>query len=386
MASLTNMQNRLGAAATTHYNMTNSKGLDSLHIRLDRNNKPDQWTRMREDKLKSLKRALFYSYQAAVIKFDNDDRDYEFRCLINHDKLKVEYEDKILSIPFVDIPKNSHFPVDVGSLNEDETDKYRVKTGDTFVWLSGNEDYMADSHWMIYLQYSEETAYFRGEIRLCKDIIEIIDEEGNHHKYYAWTTGPNETQIVWNIKKNVTWNDMNYTKILYITRNKDVTSYLQRFNHIQISSGKYEVDDSGNYVLDSNGNKVPLYEWWEIQGVNNTYGDGIIRVAIKEMYSNEAKDAAKSQKQIEEQTAKAAAATSQINGDIVVYPYDIKTYTVTSPIVGGTWTVSNTKIAKIIKQDNTSVTIEIIYPKSYKNGFDIEYNSTDVLHITVKSL
>jgi len=59
--------------------------------------------RIREDKLRSMKRALFNSYQSAVIQFDKDDREYHFRCLINHDKLKVDYEDKILSIPFKEI-------------------------------------------------------------------------------------------------------------------------------------------------------------------------------------------------------------------------------------------------------------------------------------------
>ena len=60
--------------------------------------------RIREDKLRSLKRALYNSYQSAVIVFDKDDRQLHFRCLINHDKLKVDYEDKILSIPFREVP------------------------------------------------------------------------------------------------------------------------------------------------------------------------------------------------------------------------------------------------------------------------------------------
>ena len=64
----------------------------------------DPLVRLREDKLRSMKRALYNSYQAAVIKFDKDDRDFSFRCLINHDKLKVDYQDKILSIPFREIP------------------------------------------------------------------------------------------------------------------------------------------------------------------------------------------------------------------------------------------------------------------------------------------
>ena len=132
--------------------------------------------RIREDKLRSMKRALFNSYQAAIIKFDKDDRQLHFRCLINHDKLKVDYQDKILSIPFREIPvqyqndnsmtQDEKF-VDVGTpgffydiegnLVEDEsgnTNVYRVRPGDTFQWISGNDGYMPNSYWIIFLQYS----------------------------------------------------------------------------------------------------------------------------------------------------------------------------------------------------------------------------------------
>ena len=54
-------------------------------------NYADPLIRLREDKLRSFKRALRNSYQSAVIVFDKDDRQYHFRCLINHDKLKVDY-------------------------------------------------------------------------------------------------------------------------------------------------------------------------------------------------------------------------------------------------------------------------------------------------------
>ena len=59
-----------------------------------------QQDRMIESKLRSLKKALLYSYQAATAIL-SDGR--EFRCLMNPDKLKTEYEDKIISIPFEDI-------------------------------------------------------------------------------------------------------------------------------------------------------------------------------------------------------------------------------------------------------------------------------------------
>jgi len=121
---------------------------------------------------------LYNSYQSAVIVFDKDDREYHFRCLINHDKLKVDYEDKILSIPFREVPVeyegDKETPLDekmvdtgtpgifvdeLGNPVLDDNDEvitqYRVKPGDTFKWVSGNEGYMPDSYWIIFLQYSE---------------------------------------------------------------------------------------------------------------------------------------------------------------------------------------------------------------------------------------
>ena len=59
--------------------------------------------RMQKDKLNSLKKSLLYSYQAETIRL-TDGR--EFRCLINPDKLKPEYDNKIISIPFEDICLN----------------------------------------------------------------------------------------------------------------------------------------------------------------------------------------------------------------------------------------------------------------------------------------
>lgn len=59
---------------------------------------------MINDKLRSLKKALLYSYQAATAIL-SDGR--EFRCLINPDKNKPAYDNKMLSIPFKDICLNA---------------------------------------------------------------------------------------------------------------------------------------------------------------------------------------------------------------------------------------------------------------------------------------
>ena len=367
--SLETLKNRLRYDDTLRYSQGESKGLDSNYTRLEQMGGTDQWTRMREDKLRSLMKVLFFSYQRAIIKFDNDDREFEFRCLINHDKLKVDYEDKILSIPFREKPVNKDIVVDTGTPEQDDNNKYRIKTGDTFLWLSGNEDYMPDTHWMIYLQYSEETAYFRGEIRLCEDIVEI-----NGKKYYAWSSGPNEQEIVWNVKKGVIWNDLNYTKLLFITKTQETINYLQRFDRIKMANGKF--DDDGN----------ALYDWWEVKGVNTNYGDGIIRIAIGETYNNTPGEEGKAERDEKQAEQERAAAASEIKGDIYLYPYETKVFTVEDPIPGAAWSISNDKVAKIVKQDENSLTLEVTTGKSFKQGFDVIYNGTETLHVIIKSL
>ena len=72
--------------------------LDNLKLRLKFNGETAEG-RMQSGKLKTLKKALLYSYQAATAVL-SDGR--MFRCLINPDKLKNDYDDKIICMPFKD--------------------------------------------------------------------------------------------------------------------------------------------------------------------------------------------------------------------------------------------------------------------------------------------
>ena len=313
-------------------------------------------TRIREDKLRSLKRALYNSYQSAVIVFDKDDREYHFRCLINHDKLKVDYQDKILSIPFREIPLQlegedlelSEKIVDTGTPGQflDENGNYviddqgnytfyRVKAGDTFKWVSGNDGYMPDSYWIITLQYSQETAYFRGEIRKADDEIEIIpiEEDGSQGEpviYRGWTTGPNEDQAIWNVKRGVIWNDMYYTKILYITKDEQTEAFFKRFDRVVING-----------------------QTWQVQGYNDNYGTtsknstgGLIRVALKETYTS-------TNQMIEDMNKNEEENGNNIIGPSVVYAYDTVRYYV--PNGSSSWTVAAGAPITIIQQDEKEI-------------------------------
>ena len=78
--------------------------LKNMQTRLNYHGGGNQQARMQEDKVRGLRQALLYSYQAATAVLA-DGR--EFRCLINPNKLSMELDDKILSIPFEDICLNA---------------------------------------------------------------------------------------------------------------------------------------------------------------------------------------------------------------------------------------------------------------------------------------
>lgn len=328
----------------------------------DKENYASSLIRLREDKLRSVKSAIFNSYQSAVIQFDQDDRQYHFRCLINHDKLKVDYQDKILSIPFravpvelqhvqaplsekmVDTGTPSRFLDDLGILRDCGEDmyQYRVRPGDTFKWVSGNQRYMPDSYWIITTQYSEETAYFRGEIRKAEDQVQIIPilqdgSEGDPIIYHGWTTGPDEDQAVWNVKKGVVWNDMFWTKILYITKDPTTSAFFHRFDRVIINGESFEVQTFNDNYGSSKKN---------MQG-------GLIRVALKETYTS-TNEQIKEQKEEETQEK-----LSNIYGLTTIYSYDTVIYRVDQSN-DQPWTISEKAPLKIIKVSSTELKLEVL--------------------------
>ena len=117
-------------------------GLQNLSTRLNYYGGTSQESRMREDKLRSLKKALLYSYQAETAILE-DGR--EFRCLINKNKLKLDYEDTIISIPFEDICLNKPR---AGKTSEG-IEPIGLKTGDVFTWKENG------SKWLVCLQHLE---------------------------------------------------------------------------------------------------------------------------------------------------------------------------------------------------------------------------------------
>ena len=208
-------------------------GLDNLNTRLNYAGGKKQESRMQADKLRALRKALIYSYQAATAILP-DGR--EFRCLINSDKLKQDYDDKIISIPFEDICLNE---IQKQEKTSQGLQKINIKVGDVITWKETN------TNWLVYLRRLEEDAYFRAEIRYCNIQVEINDT-----KYFAYMHGVDNSSILWHNKnKLISWNDLNYDATLIITKNEETEAFFHRFQIIKLKIWRFFYGSMGNCWL-----------------------------------------------------------------------------------------------------------------------------------------
>ena len=321
-------------------------GLENLKARLSYQG-GNQEQRMQSDKLRSLKKALLYSYQAATaILADNR----EFRCLMNPDKNSLDYEDMILSIPYKDICLNKEKTAEKTSQGEEEIG---LKVGDVFTWKE------TATKWLVYLQMIEEDAYFRAQVRKCNYEIQV-----NDNIYDAYVKGPDAHTLLWHTRRGVgSWSDLNYDAEMYITKNEETEAFFHRFTKIKIKDKP-----------------------WEVVAVDNISSEGIITLFLQETFSNTIEEEGKKEEENNSQPGVQDPTQPHIDGDAIVYPYDIKQYTIKNE-EGGQWYLSNNK-AKINQQDSSSVTIEITTGRS--GSVDLIYKKEGIediiLSITIQSL
>ena len=318
--------------------------LENMKTRLDYNGGIAQIARMNADKLRSLKRAMTASYQAATAILA-DGR--EFKCLINPDKIKNTYDNKILSIPFEDVCLNASKK---GTTSQGIV-PINLKAGDVFTWKENG------SQWLVYLQRLEETAYFRSEIRKCNKTIEI-----NGNKYPVYVRGPEQLTIDWQKGNLEMFNKENYTLLMYITKNEETLDYFHRFTKIEIDG-------------------LP----WEVQVVDSIATEGIIEVSLKETYKNTIE---KEIKEEEEEIIIPEKKDIYIKGFNKTLPYEEYLYEIIGTKDEGVWEISNNK-AKIIGEKNQlQVKIGIITGRS--GSFVLKYIREGLdaieLPITIESL
>ena len=342
------MKGRLGVYDKQPYEPerldANIKGIPDQHTRLQFHGGNLQQERMIKDKRRSLDRALQYSYQAAQVLRTDAEYKKPVRALINPNKLKQDYDDKIISIGY----------------------EYNFKPGDVFEWIGTN------THWLIYLQDLTELAYFRGDIRKCSYEIAWQDEDGEHSTYVA-LRGPVETKINYIQKHGISVDTPNYSLNMLIPLNNATLKYFQRYSKFYLQS------DTNEYM-----NNV----CWRVEAIDWLSTPGILEVAAVEYYANETED------DIE----------NGIVGGLTVKPANPNDEEVEEAIIGETfikpkkeyefyfngglyldWEVDKKYPVSIIVDEMDPKRIKLKWNSSYSGQFDLVYGSY-VKTVIVESL
>ena len=317
---------------------TDIQGVNNQFVRLNHQGGNLQQNRMIKDKRRSLDRALVYSYQGAdVRKIDSTSDDY-VRALINPNKLKQDYDDKIISVGY----------------------EHHFECGDIFEW-KGTETY-----WLIYLQDLTELAYFRGDIRKCSHQINWEDENGKHSTYAA-IRGPVETKINYIQKHGISVDTPNYSLNILLPKTADTLSYFQRYNKFYLADDELKV-------------------CWRIEAIDWLSMPGVLEINAVEYYANEFED------NLEDGTV-GTLKTEPINpnnsfiedtivGETFIKPKREYEYEYIGNLVGK-WSIKENYPIKLV-QDGKKVKLRWL--NTYSGQFDLIYADCFKKTIVVQSL
>lgn len=253
--SLLLLKERYGDIDLPEYHCDTVDGSNNMAIRLKQSGGFAQQNRMIRDKRQALNKALKYSYQAALVKkvipddaevMDEERDQPPVRALINANKLKFDYDDKIISIGF----------------------EHNFKSGDVFEWCNTN------TYWIIYGQELTELAYFRAGIRRCTQRIKFLDENKIEHTVFAAVRGPVETRIDFIQKHGLYIDTPNHSLNILMPKNSATMHYFQRY-------AKFYLTDA-----DSPDNKI----CWRVEATDSISTPGILEINAVEYYANEQED------------------------------------------------------------------------------------------------
>ena len=337
---------RTGNLDKKHEPATEIPGLADMAKQLNYHGGYFQQNREIKDKRKSLDKALLYSYQGAFVKkyYPPEDKVHvakPVRALINPNKLKQDYDDKIISIGF----------------------EHEFHTGDIFEWVDTN------THWLIYLQQTTEVAYFRGDIRRCR--YQISWKDGNETKStFAAVRGPVETKINYIQKHGVSIDTPNYTLSILMPLNEDTLKQFQRYSkfYLQNIQGEHKV-------------------CWRVEATDSISTPGILEVIAEEYYSNEFEDDIENGivgGLIEEiKNPNSEEVEDAIVGETFIKPKTTYTYYFNGSLLSD-WKVEGKHLPLKTKKID-EYTIELTWDSTYSGQFDLSYGDYKKI-VVVESL
>ena len=310
--------------------------LNNLETRLNYFGGKRQQDRMVQDKLRSLKKSLLYSYQAVTIQLENGE---QYRALLNKDKEKMQSIYAVLSVPFEDICLNK----EINGKTSENLSPINLKTGDVFTCID------TDEKWMLYLIHSQEKAYLRSDILLCNSEITI-----NNIHYHIHISGYDAININWLQEKNITTTAPNYDLILIIKKDENTNNFFKRYKKI--------------FLLDKT---------WETQVVSRNKDENLLFISLRENYNNPY-DQDTQNNQTPTKQNKIVSFCSQ--GEKNIKPYSTETYIIKEEYKkeNGIFNIIDQHNVIIIKQrDYEKIVIQVATGK--QSSFVLQYLMNDTV-------
>lgn len=310
---------------------TTIEALESQRMRLRAMGGDAQQERMIYDKRKALDRALLYSYQGANVRLFREENEEMLdapvlRALINPNKLKQDYDDKIISIAY----------------------EAGFKSGDVFEWLG------TGTHWLIYLQDLTELAYFRGDIRRCSYEITWRDGE-SEHRTFAAVRGPVETKIDYIQKHGISVDEPNHSLHILMPQNEYTLAYFKRYSKF--------------YLKDSE-------ICWRVEATDWISTPGILEVTAVEYYANEQEDSDSivGNLIIKEEDPNTIVDNAAISGETFIKPK--LEYEYVSPAKGnGTWKIDSKCPVQLIVDKENPKKCKIKWIRAISGQFELSYGA-----------
>lgn len=313
--------------------------LDLMRRRLEFQGGIEQDKRMINDKYRTFLRTLKYSYQACDVMMVQE-RDKclvdgelpivrpQFRALINPNKNKADYDEKVLSIDY----------------------KSGYKSGDVIQWIG------TKSNWIIYLPELTEDAYYRSAIRRCDFMLKFKDNPTDDRIYSTWASirGPIETQIDSIQKNSVRIDRPNLSLNIFVPKNDLTIRAFDRYKEFIFKDKCWRVE-APNIVTPYGVLEIYAEEYYIDKDTDNDIKNGLIVEPID------------------------PTPDTPIQGETFIKPLIPVQFIAPNGEGGGTWSIVE-KCAKDLidlRVLNNKTTVEIVWTKSTSGQFTLKWIGKD---------
>ena len=337
------MQARLGVFEKPPFQDMSIEGVNEQALRLRQMGGHRQQERMIKDKRRTLDRAVHFSYQAAEVRRVDAENRKPVRALINPDKLKQDYDDKVLSVGY----------------------EYNFKPGDVFEWIGTR------THWLVVLQDLTELAYFRADIRKCSYTVNWKDEEtGELQTTYLAVRGPVETRIEYIQKNGDSVDKPNYSINFLMPKTPATVKYFKRYTKMYLQGGDaYSQEDT----------------CWRIEAVDAVSMQGVLGINAVEYYAN--KDTDDIARGIVDGLIPEQEEDKEnlILGETFILPKKVYEYTFNGSVTmpDEEWYVDE---RYPVRMEPDGYTVKLIWDSPISGQFELKYGDVETKTIVVQSL